>query len=315
MNKTRSHKLFKSFLKKILPAIHKILIKFKLNKFVINFLSERGYFSNNVQNFSQEISNKLKGKKIISLDVGAQGGFNSDKFFPSKYEIFFDNILIEPIKSEAEKLHQNKKIINKGLWSEKIKKNLFILDKRLGSSSMYEVDQDSLDLHNIKEKDIDKFKVTRTLEIECETVESLLKKLEIKCLDYMKIDTQGAEFEILKGLGNYRPILIRLEAHIFSMYKNVPSWNKVLNYLYELNYVTIDWKGIGSHKTRIPAEMDMIFVPNFNTDDGKKIILSAKEKFVSLLLIFGQINFLKYLNKKLNFGYSYINNLEDLYFY
>ena len=59
----------------------------------------------------------------------------------------------------------------------------------------------------------------------------------------------------------------------------------------------------------------MIFVPNFNTDDGKKIILSAKEKFVSLLLIFGQINFLKYLNKKLNFGYSYINNLEDLYFY
>ena len=315
MSKTRSHKLFKSFLKKILPAIHKILIKFKLNKFVINFLSERGYFSNNVQNFSQEISNKLKGKKIISLDVGAQGGFNSDKFFPSKYEIFFDNILIEPIKSEAEKLHQNKKIINKGLWSKKIKKNLFILDKRLGSSSMYEVDQDSLDLHNIKEKDIDKFKVTRTLEIECETVESLLKKLEIKCLDYMKIDTQGAEFEILKGLGNYRPILIRLEAHIFSMYKNVPSWNKVLNYLYELNYVTIDWKGIGSHKTRLPAEMDMIFVPNFNTDDGKRIILSAKEKFVSLLLIFGQINFLKYLNKKLNFGYSYINNLEDLYFY
>ena len=48
------------------------------------------------------------------------------------------------------------------------------------------------------------------------------------------------------------------------MYKNVPKWNELLSYLYNLNYVVIDWKSIGDHKTRIPAEMDMIFIPNFN---------------------------------------------------
>ena len=52
--------------------------------------------------------------KILALDVGAQGGFNSDNFFPSKYNIFFDEILVEPIKSEAEKIHSKKYVINKG---------------------------------------------------------------------------------------------------------------------------------------------------------------------------------------------------------
>ena len=44
------------------------------------------------------------------------------------------------------------------------------------------------------------------------------------------------------------------------MYKGVPSWNKLLDYLYEMNYVLIDWKGIGSHRTNIAAEMDMILI-------------------------------------------------------
>ena len=48
------------------------------------------------------------------------------------------------------------------------------------------------------------------------------------------------------------------------------SWNKLVNYLYKLNYLVIDWKGIGKHKSRIPAEMEMIFIPNFNNEKGKK---------------------------------------------
>jgi len=138
--------------------------------------------------------------------------------------------------------------------------------------------------------------------------------LRIKNLDYLKIDTQGSELEILKGIGNYRPLLIRLEAHIFSMYKDVPSWDKLLNYLYEMNYVLIDWKGIGSHSTRIAAEMDMIFIPNFNNSRGKNLLLSSKSKFKSLMLIFGQLNLLKIIMKKLNIENQEIEKFEDLYF-
>ena len=42
-----------------------------------------------------------------------------------------------------------------------------------------------------------------------------LYELTVKSLDYLKIDTQGAELEILKGMGNYRPLLIKIEAHFF----------------------------------------------------------------------------------------------------
>ncbi len=307
-------KIFRSFIKIILPIIFKILIRFKSNRRVINFLNEKSYFSNHNHDFSSVIKNILKDDKILAMDVGAQGGFNSDFFFPKRYNIFFEDILVEPIKSEADKLSNKKYIINKGLWSKKERKTLFVLGNRLGSSSMYEPQEKNFDLHNIKEKDYENFKVTNKHEVECDTLNNLLHGLKIKNLDYLKIDTQGSEFEILKGIGNYRPLLIRLETHIFSMYKDVPSWNKLLNCLYEMNYVLIDWKGIGNHSTRIAVEMDMIFIPNFNNNEGKNFLLNSKSKFKSLMLIFGQLNLLKIIMKKLNIKNQEIEKFEDLYF-
>ena len=307
-------KFSRSLTKKILPVIFKILVKLKLNRRVINFLHEKSYKSNDKYNFIKLIENLLKNKKIIALDVGAQGGFNSDNFFSNNYVQFFEEILIEPIKAEAAKLNKKRFIINKGLWSKKEKKKLYILDNRLGSSSMYEPNVQAFDLHNIKDKDFNNYKVTRVLEIECDTISNQLSELNIKNLDYLKIDTQGAELEILRGLGNYRPLLIKLEAHFFSMYKNVPSWHQLINYLYELNYVLIDWKGIGNHITRIPAETDMIFIPNFNNEIGKELIKINKEKFISLMLIFGQLKLLQTIMKKFEINNEEIEKLEDNYF-
>ncbi len=307
-------KILRSLIKKILPFIFKILLKFKLNRRVINFLSEKSYFSNNHYDFSSVIKRIIKHEKIIALDVGAQGGFNSDNFFSKKYHYFFEDILVDPIKTDNDKLKEKKQIINKGLWSNKEKKKLFVLDNRPGSSSMYSPEKDSFDLHNIKEKDYSNYDITREFEVECDTLDNLLQEINIKNLDYLKIDTQGAELEILKGMNNYNPLLIRLEAHIFSMYKGVPSWHELLSYLYKMNYVLIDWKGIGSHNTRIAAEMDMIFIPNFTNNDGKKAILNSKSKFLSLMLIFGQLKLLKIIMRKFNIQNQEIEKFEDLYF-
>lgn len=307
-------KFSRSLLKITLPLIFKILIKLKLNRRVINFLNEKSYTSNDRYNFTKKIQNYLKGEKLIALDVGAQGGFNSDNFFPKKYNLFFNDILIEPIKKEAEKLNKQQYIINKGLWSDKVKKKLFILDNRLGSSSMYEPEQEKFDLHNIKPKDYENYKITQTVEIECDTISNQLSELKIKNLDYLKIDTQGAELEILKGLGSYRPQLIKLEAHFFSIYKDVPSWDKLISLLYQLNYVLIDWKSIGSHNSRLPVEADLIFIPNFNEEDGKKLIRSNKEKFISLMLIFGQLKLLQIIMRKLKIDDKELEKLEDHYF-
>ena len=314
MLKKRISKIFRSIIKLLLPFFFKILIKLRLNRRVINFLNEKSYFSNDSHNFSNLINAILKDKKLISLDVGAQGGFNSDNFFPVKYNKFFNCILVEPIKSEAEKLERKNNIIDKALWSSKGKKVIYILGNRLGSSSMYKLDTEKLDLHDMNDKEIEKFKVTETVEVECDTLENSLKSLNINNLDYLKIDTQGAELEILKGIGEYRPLLIKIEAHIFSMYKDTPAWTKLVDRLNDLNYVLIDFKQIGKHKTRVPAEMDMLFINNFYNDTGKKKIIDNLEKFKALLLIFGQINTLKLILKKLKIDSTDINKYEDLYF-
>ena len=303
----------RSLIKIILPFFFKIFITLRVNRRVINYLNEKSYLSNNKYNFSPLIKKFLKDIKIIALDVGAQGGFNSDNFFSEKYNLFFEEILVEPIESEVDKL-MSKFVLKKGLWSKKGKRKLYILDNRLGSSSMYEPNELNFDLHGIKQKDFDNYKVTRTTEIECDTIDSQLSELNIKNLDYLKIDTQGAELEILKGLGNYRPLLMKVEVHFFSMYKDVPSWHNLINHLSGLNYVLIDLKDIGGHSSRIPAEADMIFIPNFDNEAGKKFIKENKEKFISLMLIFGQIKLLQIILKKLNINYDELKELEDRYF-
>ena len=110
MLKKRISKKIRWIIKLLLPFFFKILIKLRLNRRVINFLNEKSYFSNDSHNFSNLINAILKDKKLISLDVGAQGGFNSDNFFPEKYNKFFNCILVEPIKSEAEKLERKNNI-------------------------------------------------------------------------------------------------------------------------------------------------------------------------------------------------------------
>jgi len=282
MFKKKILKLTRSLFKRLLPLIFKILIKLKLNRRTINFLNNKSYNSNSSYNFTKIIENLLNDKKIVALDV--------------------------------EKLGNKKSIINKGLWSKKDTKKLYILGGRLGSSSMYEPDKQKFDLHNIKEQNYKNYDVTNTIKIECDSLNNLLTELDIKNLDYLKIDTQGAELEILSGIGNYRPLLIKVEAHIFSMYKDVPSWNSLLDYLYKLNYVVVDWKDIGEHNTRVPAEMDMILIPNFNNEDGKSSIINSKEKFISLMLIFGQLNLLKLILKRLNIDKKELEEFQDLYF-
>ena len=83
-------KVAKSIAKIILPLISKILIKLRINRRVINFLDNQSFLANNYYNFSNAIKSLIKDEKIIALDVGAQGGFNSDFFL--KNIIFFLNL-------------------------------------------------------------------------------------------------------------------------------------------------------------------------------------------------------------------------------
>ena len=300
-----------------IPVISRTLIIFRLNSRIINQLNKLRSESHKIDDHRNLISKLLIDNKLTALDVGAQGGFFNANIFPKKYNSFFMPILVEPLANEAQKLiQQNYKVITKGLWSTNCKKKLYVLVKRLGSSSMYKPSKSGYDLYNFKKKDFSLFDVSKEIEIECTTVKESLNKLDIKHLDFLKIDTQGSELEILKGLGGYLPLMMKIEAQVVPMYENVPNWSELINHLYKLNYMTSEWTEIGPHLTRSPVEMDMIFVPNYRVDSGKKLILSREKEFVSLMLIFGHIKLLQTISVKLNFSInSEIQKLKDKFFY
>ena len=135
-------------------------------------------------------------------------------------------------------------------------------------------------------------------------------------MDFLKIDTQGSELEILKGLGEYLPLLMKIEVQLVPMYENVPNWSELVNYLYKMDYMTCEWIEIGSHLTRTPVEMDMIFIPNYLTESGKKIILAREKELASLMLIFGHIKLLQVISVNLNFSInSEVQKLKDKFFH
>ena len=300
----------------ITPFRSKILTIFKLRSRVINQLTSLRLEANKSENYSNLVSKLLLNEKIAALDVGAQGGFN-ENIFPKKYNDFFSPIMVEPIKDEADKLKkENYKVISKGLWSNNCVKKLYIMKKRLGSSSLYKPNKDAYALYDLKKKNYPSFEVSNEIDIECTTIKESLNNLNIKKLDFLKIDTQGAEMEILKGLGNYLPLLLKIEVQIVPMYENIPDWSELINHLYKLNYMTCEWEEIGNHATHSPVEMDMLFIPNYLNHAGKELIMSRKKKFISLMLIFGQIKLLQIISTKLNFSETpEIEKLKDKFFY
>ena len=259
----------------------------------------------------------LQNNKLIALDVGAQGGFNSDEFISKEYNKFFEPIMIEPIKEESDKLKKKYKyVLDKALWSSEITKKIYILEKRLGSSSMYEPDPSSFKIYNLNEKECDQFQITRTENINCEPLSLSLKKISINKLHYLKIDTQGSELEILRGMKEHNPLLMRIEVQILPMYKNIPPWTELVNFIDKMNYMLCDWKPIGKHATRVPAEMDMIFIPNYRSTIGKKFIIENQNEFISLMLIFSQLSLLKLISEELNFkSKNLIKDFNDRFFY
>ena len=80
--------------------------------------------------------------------------------------------------------------------------------------------------------------------------------------------------------------------------------------------MTCEWIEIGPHITKSPVEMDMIFIPNYLNDLGKRLILSREKEFISLMLIFGHIKLLQVISEKLNFSENFeVQKLKDKFFH
>ena len=266
----------------------------------LNLFSKKKTKENNIKNTRVDsflISLRLN-KKLYALDIGSDGGFNIDGFLNKKYNNNFILILSEPREMES----KNENITSKAFWSSKDEKILYVTGRNPGGSSFYIPDEVGFSFHT-DEIGFKDYEITDKILVKTTTISDHLNDLNIENIDFLKIDTQGAEFEILKGLGKFRPLLVKVEVQIIPLYKNVPSWTELVNLMHQYNYILINQEEFAINRFMdIPHIVDMIFIPNFLTTKGKEVINLRKKEFIFLMLVSGEIKVLKKISNLLNFS-------------
>ena len=80
--------MIKFILSKIIQLISKVLITLKIHSRAINQFNKLRTESHKNQDHSNLVSKLLGAKKLVALDVGAQGGFFNASIFSKKYNFF-----------------------------------------------------------------------------------------------------------------------------------------------------------------------------------------------------------------------------------
>ncbi|MFC3095061.1 FkbM family methyltransferase [Alteromonas sediminis] len=186
---------------------------------------------------------KSFGIKICFCDIGASEGLGG----PWKLldEGIITTIGFEPDKKEYEKLvakYPDSTYYNIGLWSEPCTRNYYLTqqdyynDFKHGTSGMYPPNVPKISLNY---GDIDKGRaVEKIVKVPCDALDNVLGNNPV-IPDFVKMDTQGAEYEILKGarglLSQNAPI-VTLETWNEDIYKDVPLVHKVMALMDEYGY-------------------------------------------------------------------------------
>ena len=193
------------------------------SKIIITILNFLDYFQ---QKKIIKLINSKFSKPIIVIDVGAHYG-ETIRLFSNKLKINkIYSFEASPQNFEVLKRKISKNLLNKveiynyGL-GDKISKSYINQAVESSSSTMNELNKESkylkkkLQILNIKSKEV----FYRKIPIHVSTLDSFIEKHDIQSIDLLKIDTEGYEFNILKGVSKYsqRINLIYFEHHYDDM--------------------------------------------------------------------------------------------------
>ena len=190
--------------------------------------------------YSFFMKNLLEGNPLIIADVGASGGIHERWF---NYGSGIKTILFEPDYKEFEKLasekSENSLVINSAL-AEKAKMVEFNICKKQEVSSIYTPNQNLLNRY----EDSQRFHIERTVSLKADSLDNLLRKEDINEIDFIKIDTQGSELDILKGATNFYENLIGLEVEVefIELYHKQPLFSEVNSFIESKGFSLIDLK-------------------------------------------------------------------------
>lgn len=246
------------------------------------------YSINNLFNQKIKLDNtslaKLINHKIVILDIGASGSYHVNKFnnFFAKYE----NISIVVKFDEITRIGQSNddKVYGDFLWSENTSQKFYITYNKV-SSSFFKPNQKNLQ---------DFINFTDHVVIDEQTKD--LKRLDdIKFdlfFDFIKIDAEGSEYEILKGGENtiQKSLGFEIEQQFIERYQNSPKYQVISEHLEKLGFEVYlinseSWKKKMSY-TNVNTNLKLVwadFLYFLKYDKFKNLLTNNKDKEIIIL--------------------------------
>ena len=272
-------------------------------------------FTNHLKKISY-LLNKNLNQKFTLLDIGAANGANgrwniiSDKL---------DSILVEPHKESAKDLKlQGLEVIESVLHSEDDKEIKFYSTRKPMCSSFYKPNFDHLKNFLNKER----FEIVSESTFNTKTLDSEIIRFQQP--NFIKIDTEGSELDILKGSKNtlLNVFGLEVECSFYQLRVGQPLFEEVRSYLKSLDFVFIDfvsmirWEKDHFGFSGQPQITDALFLKNedkiiekFNT---KEISLDDLLNYFVILVAYERVDILKYVYKETEISLKYIEEIIEI---
>ncbi len=192
-----------------------------------------------------ELNNYLQGNFVV-CDLGSSG---------KEFYLSLDKVLktITLIELDAAETNANndlffKRITFRTAIAGKSGKRIFHKRKFLPCSSLLQPDQTIISTFGLE----DYFTIDDTFEIDCITLDELLKQSNVPRFDFLKIDLEGLDCEILLSSPNIvrNCLAIQCELRFQPLYKEEPEFYSAVSFLRDSEFELISIKPeIWKHKT------------------------------------------------------------------
>lgn len=188
------------------------------------------YLFSNTCNETRLIKDYFKNREIIFVDVGANLGFYFN--YINKNVKLKKSFLIEPSKNNYEYLKKNlstKKIVISNIAFSNITKNRMFYEYNISSVSSF-----------YKMKNTNFYKINSKYKVKTISLDMYCKKNKIQKIDFLKIDAEYEDFNILKGsrslLKAKKIDLIKIELNFYKNRTQEPNGEKIIQFLNNYNY-------------------------------------------------------------------------------
>lgn len=257
-------------------------------------------------NYSRREANKvarLADRKIHCLDVGARGGILD---YLKPYADLLDVVLVEPDPEEAARLKNGGFRVVEGILDEKAGSAQLNLTVNPANASL--LAPTGPIMHYYAGGDLARFEIVARPEFTAVTLDDIAAELG-ESLDYVKLDTQGNEYGILRGGQAARPLFIVSEVSTAALYEQQGLLYDIGTFLHDRGYLLFDLslrtvrpRPPGHYLAKgqrpslgLPLHGDAYFMPDWTRPAGRELIRGRERVWAALMTIHGLEEVVRYV--------------------